>query len=143
MLLNKDIEEKSIYQFDEGGDIVACVDCEKKHLNSQKPNKIVIWSESRWCSGIYVHIFIRLDYWSSNRIGRKINRKIKGECRLHKLVMMDGEFENYSLDEAQQKMNDMFQVVKMMNGKGCTIKFEFYDYKDKKPDDLFLEGDEE
>lgn len=76
--LNKDIEEKSIYQFDEGGDIVACVDCEKKHLNSQKPNKIVIWSESRWCSGIYVHIFIRLDYWSSNRIGRKINRKIKG-----------------------------------------------------------------
>ncbi|HGP3676722.1 TPA: hypothetical protein ACLIVI_004608 [Bacillus pacificus] len=73
----------------------------------------------------------------------KINRKIKGECRLHKLVMMDGEFENYSLDEAQQKMNDMFQVVKMMNGKGCTIKFEFYDYKDKKPDDLFLEGDEE
>ncbi|MFJ7557742.1 hypothetical protein [Bacillus thuringiensis] len=27
---NKDIEEKSIYQFDEDGDIVACVDCEKK-----------------------------------------------------------------------------------------------------------------
>jgi len=27
---NKDVEEKSIYQFDEAGDIVACVDCEKK-----------------------------------------------------------------------------------------------------------------
>lgn len=27
---NKNIEEKSIYQFDEHGDIVACVECEKK-----------------------------------------------------------------------------------------------------------------
>ncbi|HDR7951089.1 TPA: hypothetical protein QCY38_004862 [Bacillus toyonensis] len=33
---NKDIEEKSIYQFDKDGDIVACVDCEKKYLNSRK-----------------------------------------------------------------------------------------------------------
>ena len=34
--LNKDIEEKSIYQFDEGGDIVACVDCEKKAFEQSK-----------------------------------------------------------------------------------------------------------
>ncbi|MDZ5476426.1 MULTISPECIES: hypothetical protein [Bacillus cereus group] len=27
---NQNIEEKSIYQFDEHGDIVACVECEKK-----------------------------------------------------------------------------------------------------------------
>lgn len=27
---NKDIEEKSTYQFDEDSDSVACVDCEKK-----------------------------------------------------------------------------------------------------------------
>ncbi|MBU4642770.1 hypothetical protein [Bacillus toyonensis] len=27
---SKTIEEKSIYQFDEDGDLVACVDCEKK-----------------------------------------------------------------------------------------------------------------
>ncbi|MGN4669707.1 hypothetical protein C1N66_13665 [Bacillus cereus] len=33
---NKDIEEKSIYQFDEGGDIVACVDCEKKAFEQSK-----------------------------------------------------------------------------------------------------------
>ncbi|MCE0553407.1 hypothetical protein LQK80_03820 [Bacillus thuringiensis] len=39
---NKDIEEKSIYQFDEGGDIVACMDCEKKRLNIQKLNQSVI-----------------------------------------------------------------------------------------------------
>lgn len=56
--------------------------------------------------------------------------------------MMDGEFENYSLDEAQQKMNDMFQVVKMMNGKGCTIKFEFMITKIKARRSI-LEGDEE
>ncbi|HDR4393070.1 hypothetical protein V4C29_24035 [Bacillus cereus] len=34
--LNKDIEEKSIYQFDEDGDIVACVDCEKKAFEQSK-----------------------------------------------------------------------------------------------------------
>ncbi len=62
---------------------------------------------------------------------------------MHKLVMMDGEFKNYTLDEAQQKLNEMFQMVKLMGGKDCTIKFEFYDYKDKKPDDLFLDGEEE
>ncbi|MED1560114.1 hypothetical protein [Bacillus paramycoides] len=33
---NKDIEEKSIYQFDEEGDIVACVDCEKKAFEQSK-----------------------------------------------------------------------------------------------------------
>lgn len=32
-----------------------------------KPNKSVIWSESRRCSGIYVHIFTRLDYRFTNR----------------------------------------------------------------------------
>ena len=34
--LNKDIEEKSIYQFDESGDIVACIDCEKKAFEQSK-----------------------------------------------------------------------------------------------------------
>ncbi|OUB90481.1 hypothetical protein BK784_25300 [Bacillus thuringiensis serovar medellin] len=33
---NKDIEEKSIYQFDEDGDIVACMDCEKKAFEHSK-----------------------------------------------------------------------------------------------------------
>ncbi|OUB82590.1 hypothetical protein BK784_38635 [Bacillus thuringiensis serovar medellin] len=33
---NKNIEEKSIYQFDEDGDIVACVDCEKKSFEQSK-----------------------------------------------------------------------------------------------------------
>ena len=33
---NKDIEEKSIYQFDEDGDVVACVDCEKKAFEQSK-----------------------------------------------------------------------------------------------------------
>lgn len=33
---DKDIEEKSIYQFDEDGDIVACVDCEKKAFEQSK-----------------------------------------------------------------------------------------------------------
>lgn len=33
---NKDIEEKSIYQFDEDGDILACVDCEKKAFEQSK-----------------------------------------------------------------------------------------------------------
>ncbi|MEB8717511.1 hypothetical protein P4G97_33120 [Bacillus cereus] len=34
--LNKDIEEKSIYQFDDSGDIVACMDCEKKAFEHSK-----------------------------------------------------------------------------------------------------------
>ncbi|MGD6889365.1 hypothetical protein [Bacillus mobilis] len=34
--LNKDIEEKSIYQFDEDGEIVACVDCEQKAFEQSK-----------------------------------------------------------------------------------------------------------
>jgi len=34
--LNKDIEEKSIYQFDESGDIVACIDCEKQAFEQSK-----------------------------------------------------------------------------------------------------------
>ncbi len=34
--LNKDIEEKSIYQFDESGDIVACIECEKQALEQSK-----------------------------------------------------------------------------------------------------------
>ncbi|MBU4642277.1 hypothetical protein [Bacillus toyonensis] len=33
---NKDIEEKSIYQFDEDGDVVGCVDCEKKAFEQSK-----------------------------------------------------------------------------------------------------------
>ncbi|RAS92111.1 hypothetical protein A6E21_22290 [Bacillus cereus] len=33
---NKNIEEKSIYQFDEDGDIVACVECEKKAFKQSK-----------------------------------------------------------------------------------------------------------
>ncbi|MCU4797708.1 hypothetical protein OB971_21935 [Bacillus cereus] len=33
---NKNIEEKSIYQFDEDGDIVACVECEKKAFEQSK-----------------------------------------------------------------------------------------------------------
>lgn len=33
---DKNIEEKSIYQFDEDGDIVACVDCEKKAFEQSK-----------------------------------------------------------------------------------------------------------
>ncbi|PFT34417.1 hypothetical protein COK72_31575 [Bacillus thuringiensis] len=33
---NKDIEEKSIYQFDKDCDIVACVDCEKKVFEQSK-----------------------------------------------------------------------------------------------------------
>ncbi|MEC3035079.1 hypothetical protein P9Z86_35260, partial [Bacillus thuringiensis] len=34
--LNKDIEEKSIYQFDKSGDIVACIDCEKQAFEQSK-----------------------------------------------------------------------------------------------------------
>ncbi|AZJ23183.1 hypothetical protein CT694_27530 [Bacillus wiedmannii bv. thuringiensis] len=33
---NKNIEEKSIYQFDKDGDIVACVDCEKNAFEQSK-----------------------------------------------------------------------------------------------------------